>query len=309
MAAGTQSAEPNILRSIWAHRLLVVLITAAFAVVGVAVYLTRPVTYAAEAGALLEQPGTGIDAQGNGSKADAVRYVADQVAVLKSDDVLGRASAGMRAVKGVTPLTPNQLQNAMTVQTDQGSSYVVVHVDADDAVTAKVAADSIIKAYRLATRANIAEQTRSALHQLDLGIAKVAHVMAEPHRTAAQQATALALIQQLRGRRNRIEIDGQIAGDGVSLVAPANLGKRQGAPLFATVLIAVVLGGLVGCGVAYLVDAIGGRRAAKQGPVGPTPVTRVPDVQEVSKAESTTPTPISGEPGAEPVARKSRRWA
>lgn len=290
--------------------MLVGALAAFFAVLGIAVYLTRPITYAAEAGALLEDPRTTVDAHGNGSKGDAIRYVADQVAIIKSNKVLLRASARMRKLKGITPLTAGELQRALTIQTDQGSSYVVVRVEADDSVTAKYAADSVIYAYRITTRDDVAAETRAALRKLDDSIAAVAHLMSKPNRTAAQQATALALIQQLRGRRNRIEVDGQLAGDGVALFSPAENGKRQGAPLFATLLIGLVLGSLVGCGIAYLLEAVKARGLTRQGPVGPTPVASpVREAAEPAAVESAAPSPIAGEPGAEPVAQRGRRWA
>lgn len=303
LAAASQPSEPNILRAIWVHRRLVALIVAAFATVGVVVYLTRPVTYTAEAGALLQDPLAAVDGQG-GSKSDAARYIADQVAVLKSDEVLAGASARLRKIEGVTPLTPTELQNAMTVTPDQSSSYVVVHMQADNALTAQFAADSIIQAYRVTTQNNVANRTRDQLRKLDATIAAVASLMTRTHRSAAQQATALALIQQLRGKRNRIEIDGQIAGDGISLFSPADRGKRQSAPLFATLLIAVVLGCLVGFGAAYLIEAVRMRKVAS------SPVTPVPELSEVANAEvPAAPAPFSGQADADEAAQSSRRWA
>jgi uncharacterized protein involved in exopolysaccharide biosynthesis len=287
--------------------MLVGSIAAFFALVGVAVYLTRPITYAAEAGALLQDPRSTIDTRGSVSKGDADRYVADQVAIMKSDDVVVRAAARMRKLKGTTPLTVGELRRAMSIQTDLGSSWVSVRVKADDRVTARYAADSVIYAYRVRTKDDVAAKTRAALRKLDLSIAAVAHLMAKPRRTAAQQATALALIQQLRGRRNRIEVDGQLAGDGVAVFSPAENGKRQGAPLFASTLIGLVLGGLVGCGIAYLIEAVKTRRLTQQGPAGPTPVAA--RVRDVPAVDGSAPGPIVGEPGAEPVAQPGRRWA
>ena len=71
MAAGAQaaSAEPNVLQSIWKHRVLVGAIAVFFALVGMAVYLVRPITYTAHAGALLQNPRSTVDSRGNGSKA------------------------------------------------------------------------------------------------------------------------------------------------------------------------------------------------------------------------------------------------
>ena len=294
MAAATE--EPNVVRSIWDHRVLVLLVAAAFTLVGIGVYLARPITYAAHAGALLQNPRSTIDSRGNGSKGDAIRYVADQIAVMKSPAVLARASARMRQLKGlgITPLSPGELQKAMTITADQGSSWVTVRVTADDPVTAKYAADSEIYGYRVTTKAHVAGQTRAALRKLDRAIAAEAKLMARPHRTAAQQATALALIQQLHATRNKIEVAGQLAGDGVSLFSAAGKGKRSGAPLFASMLIGLVFGGLLGCGIAYLIDATSARRLAKHGPTGPAPVA--------------APSPLEDE-GAEPAVEGGRRWA
>ena len=312
MAAGTHAVreEPNVLRSIWKHRILVCSIAAVFTLAGIAVYLTRPITYSAQAGALLQNPRSTIDSGNNGSKGDQVRYVADQVAIMKSTDVLTRASARMRKLKGITPLTPNELQQALTITPDEASSWVTVRVSADDPVTAKDAANAVVYAYRVATHDDVAAQTRVALAKLDRSIASVASLMARPNRTAAQQATALALIQQLRGRRNRIEVDGQLAGDGVALFSPAQDGKRGGAPLFASTLIGLVLGTLLGCGVAYLLEAVRARNFARQARVGLTPVTaRVRDVPEPAAVDGAAPSPIAAEPGAEPIAKRGKRWA
>ena len=137
----------------------------------------------------------------------------------------------------------------MTITADQGSSWVTVRVSADDPLTAKYAANSEIYAYRVTTKSHVTGQTRAAVRKLDHSIAAVANQMAKPNRTVAQQATALALIQQLHARRNRIEVDGELTGDGVALFSAAGKGKLQGAPMLASMLIGLVLGGLIGCGI------------------------------------------------------------
>ena len=316
MAAVTQSAseEPNVLRAIWKHRVLVGVIAAFFALVGMAVYMSRPITYAAHAGVLLQNPRSTIDSKGNGSKGDATRYVADQIAVMKSGGVLARASERMRTFKGLTPLTPGELQRAMTITADQGSSWVTVRVSADDPVTAKFAANSEIYAYRVATKSHVTGQTRAALRKLDHSIAAVAKQMAKPTRTAAQQATALALIRQLHGRRNRIEVDGELTGDGVALFSAAGKGKLQGAPLLASMLIGLVLGGLIGCGISYLIEAVKMRRLGQHGPPAHTAsfdgVNRNPIPAEQASASTiqhgTRWTPA--EQGPEPMVQHGRRW-
>lgn len=313
MGAGTQSVggEQNVLQSIWTHRVLVGSIATFFALVGIAVYLIRPITYVAEAGALLRDPRSTVDTRGNGSKSAADRYVADQVAIMKSNGVLARASERMHNLGGVTPLTADEFRRAMSIQTDLGSSYVTARVKADDPVTARLAADSEIYAYRTATMDHVKGQTRAALRKLDLSLAAVARTMAGPHRTAAQQATALALIQQLRGRRNRIEVDGRLAGDGVALFSAADNGKRQGAPLFASMLIGLVLGSLIGCGIAYLIDAIKTRRRGQPGPSASSAdgdLHPLPAQQEPASTAREGSRWIPAEPAAEPAAQRARRW-
>ncbi len=291
--------------------MLVAAIAAVFALAGIAVYLTRPTTYAAEAGALLKDPQSTIDNPNNSSNGDATRYVANQVAIMKSNELLLQASARMRTVTGTTPLSANELQRAMTISPDPSSSWVAVRVSADDPATAKAGADSVVDAYRVMTRNDVAAQTQDALKTLDGTIAAVARSMAKPRRTAVQQATALALIQQLRARRNRIAVDSALAGDGVALFTPAENAKREGAPLFASTLIGLILGFLIGCGIAYLMDAVKGRSLALQVPAGPTPIpAAVPDVPGSAAVEGDGSSPSAAEPGgAEAVAERKRRWA
>jgi capsular polysaccharide biosynthesis protein len=290
--------------------MLVAAVAVCFALAGVVVYLTRPTTYAAEAGALLQDPQSTIDNPSNTSNGDATRYVANQVAIMKSNELLLRASARMQGLPDVTALTPNELERSMTITPDQASSWVTVRVAADDAATAKAGADSVVDAYRVMTTNGVAAETQAALKKLDRSIAAVTRLMAKPRRSAAQQATALALVQQLRARRNRIEVNGELAGDGVALFAPAESAKRQGAPLFASTLIGLILGCLIGFGIAYLIDAVKGRSLAVEAAVGPTPLpAAVPNVPAPATVEGDGLGPIAAETGAETVAERERRWA
>ena len=86
LSAGT--AETNVFSLIWNRRLLVVAFALAFAGVGLLVSELRHKEYTAEASVLLSQPApTAAD-----PSRDEARYVADQVAVMKSLPIAERAS-------------------------------------------------------------------------------------------------------------------------------------------------------------------------------------------------------------------------
>jgi uncharacterized protein involved in exopolysaccharide biosynthesis len=72
--------EPNIVTSIRNHALMIATFVAVFAALGVLVQSLRPTEYAAEAGIVLEDPQA---AAITGPRGDELRYVADQVAILK----------------------------------------------------------------------------------------------------------------------------------------------------------------------------------------------------------------------------------
>jgi uncharacterized protein involved in exopolysaccharide biosynthesis len=213
------SAEPNIVRSIWTHRVLVVLVAGVFVAVGAVVYSLRPVTYASEAGVLLQERSAALSE--TTSSRDEVRYVANQVAIMKSHALLQRASALTQKVEGIQGLSAGRLARSMTIQATEGSSYVVVRVEAADPDTARVAADSVVAAYRALVRADRTAETTAAVRKLDAAIAAAARALAKPNRTPAETETGLALMQQLRAQRNRIQVDAQLAGDGVGMFSPA----------------------------------------------------------------------------------------
>lgn len=66
-----------------------------------------------------------------------------------------------------------------------------------------------------------------------------------------QQEDALDLLGELNLRQSQLEVDAQLAGNGVALFSPAGNGKPKGVSVRTAVILSVTLGALVGGGIAY----------------------------------------------------------
>jgi hypothetical protein len=180
--------------------------------------------YAAEAGLVLENPQSQslLDAP----SGDELRYVADQVAILKSVAVADRASALLKKA-GEGPFNARQVQRETTIGSNADSNYILVRCAAGNPTTASACANAIVRAYRELIREDLARNANGSLQRLDAAIADTKDE---------------ALLSELRGRRTRILVNAKLAGDGVGLFSPAGLGKAQGVSWLSALAIAVVLG-------------------------------------------------------------------
>ena len=79
---------------------------------------------------------------------------------------------------------------------------------------------------------------------------------------------ALALLSELRSRQSRLEVDSRLSGDWVALFSPAERAKSDGVPTIAALAIGIVLGALVGAGLAYWRDARTQAFSSRYGPSG-----------------------------------------
>ncbi len=66
-----------------------------------------------------------------------------------------------------------------------------------------------------------------------------------------QQEDALGLLSELTLRRSQVEVDARLAGNGVAVFSPAGPGTLQGVSIRTAVVLSIVLGALVGGGIAY----------------------------------------------------------
>lgn len=93
-----------------------------------------------------------------------------------------------------------------------------------------------------------------------------------------QQEDAVARLTELTLRRNQIEVDSQLAGNGVAFFAPAGLGTSRGIPASSTVVFLSAIGALIGVGVAYV---LGQRRQTLENRLAPQEILDAPLLGEV----------------------------
>jgi Mrp family chromosome partitioning ATPase/capsular polysaccharide biosynthesis protein len=245
LAAGT--VETNVFSLIWNRRLLVVAFALAFAGVGLLVSELRQKEYTAEASILLSQPApTAAD-----PVRDEARYVADQVAVMKSLPIAVRASDIARK-DSENPITVDarDFQRRTLVTASAESNFVSVSFHASRPNAAATGANATVQAYAEAIRDELQKDTEDALGQLDFAIAKAEEALAAT--TTDQDAKdAAGLVSRLRAERDRVETNAAVAGDGVSASYKADAGKAGGPSTLAVLILSLVLGALVGSGVAY----------------------------------------------------------
>jgi Mrp family chromosome partitioning ATPase/capsular polysaccharide biosynthesis protein len=283
--------EPNVLQSIFRHRLLILVCAVVSGLVGIAVHSARPAVYGAEAGLLLQQPqaafGSGMS---SGSLRDESRYVADQVTLIKSPVVLNRAQDLIRAHGSA--LSTQQITQSMSVSADAASNFVTIHFQAHSSDLARNGANSIADAYRSTARRELDANIAAARRSLDDAIARVIEARAATARTKkaassqAQQPNAASkeLLKALEARRNQLDVDARVAGGGVALLEAADKATRQGASLRATLGVALVLGVLFGTGLAYGRDAIKLRALRRKRPLDVPPLAEIPDMGQQGKA-------------------------
>jgi polysaccharide biosynthesis transport protein len=279
--SGGGGEEPNIFASIWNHRMVVVASILLFAAAAVAVTTLMGRDYASRAGLLLQDPQP-ANASGSQPRDDAMRYVADQVAILKSRAVAVRASelTGDRAAK--TRIDPGTLSDGLSVSSSDTSNYVTVTVRSSDAEASRAAANAVVQAYRELTRAKILTDANAARHRIELAISAAENAAAETTGSSPvarrQHAAALDLLDTLRGRLSDLEANARLTGDGVALVAPAARGTKQGVSLPVALMIAIVLGALGGAGAAYIIDS---RRPRLRAAAVPREILGAPALAEI----------------------------
>jgi Mrp family chromosome partitioning ATPase len=259
-------AEPNVLTSIWNHWTLVATFAGVFAILGLFITAIRPSQYAAEAGMVLEDPQATVLSQAR-TAGDQLRYTADQVAILKSFAVSERASAVAAAATDPKSIDADDLRRRTSIRSSADSNYIVIRFRAGDPDTAAAGANAIVRGYRDLIRADLEADAAAAIARLDLALATTAATLSEllaadadPDRPGSvlrqrKQDEALALMSELRSRRNRLQVNAELTGDGVALFSPAAPGKAQGVSLRAALVVALILGSLIGAGLAYWLDA------------------------------------------------------
>lgn len=140
-----------------------------FAVIGMAFALQQAPVFVASAGLVV------ADARGSSifeaSSGDAERYVADQVAILKSRVVAERASALAPTLDPGREISPDDFLSNVSISFDPDSSFLGLSFEADDRLTAQVGANAMGASYREVISAAIAQDAETAVGRLDDAIA------------------------------------------------------------------------------------------------------------------------------------------
>jgi Mrp family chromosome partitioning ATPase/capsular polysaccharide biosynthesis protein len=289
-------ADPNIVTSIWNHRLLIASFIGIFAALGVLVQSLRPTEYAAEAGVVLEDPRAA--ALSTARIGDELRYVADQVAIFKSPAVAVRASQIARTANPSVSIEPGKLEDNTSIRSSADSNYIVVSHRAADRQTARTGANAVVQAYGAVIRDNLEAEATASLKRLDVAIGATTQTLANAQ-SERQRTSARALVNELRARRTRVQVNAELTGDGIQSSFPASLGTPQGVSLISALAIAMVLGGLIGTGLAYWLDA---RKQAFTSWLEPQVLLNAPALAEIpdfTRERVSSKLPVLHAPGTE----------
>jgi Mrp family chromosome partitioning ATPase len=289
-------ADPNIVTSIWNHRLLIASFIGIFAALGVLVQSLRPTEYAAEAGVVLEDPRAA--ALSTARIGDELRYVADQVAIFKSPAVAVRASQIARTANPSVSIEPGKLEDNTSIRSSADSNYIVVSHRAADRQTARTGANAVVQAYGAVIRDNLEAEATASLKRLDVAIGAATQTLANAQ-SERQRTSARALVNELRARRTRVQVNAELTGDGIQSSFPASLGTPQGVSLISALAIAMVLGGLIGTGLAYWLDA---RKQAFTSWLEPQVLLNAPALAEIpdfTRERVSSKLPVLHAPGTE----------
>lgn len=295
--------DPNIVTSIWNHVLLIATFVGVFAALGVLATSLRPSEYAAEAGVVLKDPQS--TTLGGSRVGDELRYVADQVAILKSVAVAVRASAVARGSNPSVSIEPDTLQDNTSIRSSADSNFIVVSFRSGDPQTAATGANAIVRAYREVIRADLEADAQAAIRRIDAAVDAATRTLADllgsggSAQLQRQRDAGRALLNELRSRRTRIQVNAELAGDGVALFSPAGLGTPQGVSLISALAIAMVLGGLIGTGLAYWLDA---RKQAFSSWLEPQVLLNAPALAEIpdfTRERVSSKLPVLHAPGTE----------
>jgi uncharacterized protein involved in exopolysaccharide biosynthesis len=161
---------------------------------------------------------------------DPDRYAINQAAVATSTPVLDRA----RAALGLH-VTPEEFRESLAVTAGRGTDVLVIEATAASAVRAAAASDAVALAYEQYQATSVREQTQSLL------------------RLSTSREDRAAILQRAA-----------VYGSGVALLEPAAVPTTPSAPQpVRDAILAALLGGVLGTGLALALDTVSGRRAAR----------------------------------------------
>jgi Mrp family chromosome partitioning ATPase len=285
--------EPSLVGAVWRDRVLVACVLAASLAIAIAYTVTRPAQYKATAQLIVEDPRTGTQ-----GAAPQERYVADQAAVLGSLNVATEAAkvdASRKSPLGLSART--YLEDTSISLAAQDSNQISVAFSAATEGTAVAGVDNVVTAYRNVLRANAERRVAGQLARVESRLVEVEQELTQietqlqggapppgrPVQTlSALQTQELQLLDQrnrLFGDRDDFNFEIEQAQRAIFNYSPATAAERAwllGA--IRNIILALVLGGIAACSVAYLRAT---RRPVFSSPGEPELILNVPLLAEV----------------------------
>jgi Mrp family chromosome partitioning ATPase len=265
------SVEPTVIGTGWKHRKVVGAWILVAVVLCSASLVLRPRRYQGTASILL-QPGV---APGFDSSVTPDRFVADQVALLRSPVVADRARAILRQGDSGVPASSGASIGTVSASSNATNSEVTLSVTADTAASADAAVQALLDAYTQVRNENQQQATTSLVKQLDVSIADADAQLSKLSPTGGNASPALAAnigqlqaeVAALQQQRDQVSVNNTLRAGRFIVSSPPRASRHSiwGAATKLG-LLAALAGILVGLGHAYLLSQRRRRFASKSEP-------------------------------------------
>jgi uncharacterized protein involved in exopolysaccharide biosynthesis len=165
------SPEPTVLGATWRYRWLVLACVGGAVGLALLYGLARPRQYAAKVSLLVQA--ARASASSDSASTVAQRYIADQVAIIRSADVARRAAQLTAERLPSAGLTPEDFLHDADVASHPESDLVTITFQSRKPREAQVGADALGEAYLAVRRSNTAANSASGMKRLAADIATV----------------------------------------------------------------------------------------------------------------------------------------
>ncbi len=209
-----ESNAPGLFPSIWRYRWLsLVIVIVLTALSGAAGYLTTPPVSASSTVALKNPSATNVVAPGVVGDASTARYIQQRTDFFTSDKVLDQVAAGL------PDTSVSSLRHRIKATSTAGSSVITVTATGPDAAQAVALADSVVVAYRTASKKLMDDQTDAAVAEIAKSQKQLeADAGGKTGASATAAAQTLGVLQQ---QVAALKTDDQLFADGVDFVQQA----------------------------------------------------------------------------------------
>lgn len=311
--------EANPITAVRRHPVVVVLFALVFGAIGAWFAVDQPESFSSQTEIVVEDARTSTLFTSRSSNAE--RYVADQIAILKSRVVAERASQLLSSQDPPIAISVDEFRDKTTITANEDSNFITIEFVSTTAQRAQAGAGAIGLAYEMVIQEALAEDAERAVAELDKAIettvqdiedlqSQIEDLRTESQDVPAtafllrQQEDAAALLSELTLQRSQIEVDARLAGNGVAFLAPAAPGVSLDVPTPSVIVLMLALGALIGAGVAYWLSQRG--RNFFENRLAPSTILEAPLLAEIPRLSKTSATitddtallPILHDPGS-----------